>query len=437
MNNIETFLEYSKTIAITLLVTFIVLVTFLFSVQKNVYNDLDKSYEQEDAIEYYLVGVLIEKNKYLEQQDPKNYKINLKLGILYEITRDFKNSEIQYEKAISKAPFNEYKPISKLANLYIKEEKLEEAQQLIDEISDKPNKDLIRYKAEIYFKIAENYYNSGNYLIALTKYQKSLFYYERIHSSKAQEVKNSMASAYVYIAEDLIEKLKVEEATNALVTANSLVKAPILKYKLALLLIKTDPDSALKYFEEVFNEEPGIMDFDVYYSFLTSLSDAADKAGNIGESKLYSYKAKKFKEYFQANILSVDDTRIEMVQGKINPQTWSQKGDLSLNFQLKNTSKNDLNSFFAHVIFRDGSRAITDYTKQIADPKSPLKKDSLSPQIFIKVFKNKYDYNETSENITAEIYVSKTEDSYKIYLTTVPLKKTKKDKKAKPAAQKI
>jgi len=430
MSKLETFFEYLKTIALSILAMIIAMVIFLVIVQHNVYNDAAQKDAEDDTIEYYLIGILIEKNKYLERQYPKNYKINLKLGILYEINKDYTDSEAEYKIAISKAPYDQYKPVYKLAILYIKQNKLDKAQKLIDDIDDKPDKNLIADKAEIYFGIGEKYYNIGDYLTAIDKYQKSLFYYERIHSYKTEDVKHSLASAYVYLAEGDVKELKIEEAISSLLTANSLVDAPIIKYKLALLLIKDDPDAAYKYFEEVLKKEPGIVNFDVYYNFLMSLSKAADDAGNIAESELYSYKAKKFKEFFQKNILSVGDIRIEMAEGKMTTGRWSKKRNLNLKFQLKNTAANNLNSLFIHVTFKDGSETITEYSDQIIDENSPIKAGSIGPTININAVEKRTEIDKIPKPLTAELYVSKTENSYKIYLITVPIKEIKKVKKA-------
>jgi tetratricopeptide (TPR) repeat protein len=403
------------------------LISAMAYIQHNVYETTAIKEAKDDTVEYYLIGMLIEKNKYLETTEPNNYKINVKLGILYEIYKDSKNAEIQYKLAMSKAPYNEYEPVSKLSSLYIGQNKLYEAQKLMDDIKEKPDKKLIKYKAEIYFKLGEQYYNMGDYSTSIEKYQKSLFYYERIHSAKVEYLKECLASAYTYLAETYVDELKIQEAIEALLTANAYVDAPIIKYKLALLLMKNDPDSAYKYFQEVYKEEPSIIDFDVYFDFLTALSKAAEDIGNIAESELYSYKAKKFKEYFQANILSVDDVKVEMAEGAMKFNRWNKKCTLNLIFQLKNTSTNNLNSLFVYITFKDENGTITDYFNQIIDVKDPLKAGSISPIINIKTIKKQDKGEDIPSNIVAEVYVSKIENSYKIHLITLPIDEKKKE----------
>lgn len=429
MNKYNTFFEYLRTISLTILITFIVLLIAMAFTQHYSYEEAAIKEAQDDSMEYYLVGLLIEKNKYLEIKEPKNYNINVKLGMLYEIYKDPKNAEAQYKTAIEKSPYNEYKPISKLAKFYISQNKLEEAQKLMDELGEKPDKKLIKAKGEIYYRLGEKYYNSGDYLEAINKYQKSLFYYERIHSKKITTLKNSLASAYVYLAENYVDELKIEEAIESLMTASTYVDAPIIKYKLAILLIKNDPLMAYKYFEEVVKKEPSIINFDVYYNFLTTMSQAAASVGAMGESELYTYKAKKFKEYYQDNVLSVDDLKIETAEGKMTVNRWRKKCNLNLRFQLKNTSKDNLNSLFVYVIFKDKNETIAEYSNKIVDVKKPLKSGSIGPIINLKSFKKLDDFEQIPNYVVAELYVSKTEKSYRINLMTIPIENKTKEAK--------
>lgn len=427
MNKLHNLVEYLKTIAVTFFALAVILLGFLAIVQHNVYESTAQSEAENDSIEYYLVGILIEKNKYLEEQHPKDYKINLKLGVLYEIYKKYPEAEAQYKLAIQKAPFGVYKPTYKLACFYVSKNRLDEAQKLMDDISEKPDKLLIKYKAEVYFKLGEKYYSAGDYYTAIEKYQKALFYFERISAdSRIEDSKNALASSYVYLAEEYVDELKIPEATSALLTANSFVNAPIVEYKLALLLMKTDPDKAHDYFKAVLKKEPGIINYDVYYNFLISLSQAAASVGNTAEAELFQYEAKKFKEYYQNNILSVDDVEMITASGKMVTHFWSKKCKLNVQFQIKNTSKDNLNSLYVYILFKDEDGTVTDYLTQIINVKTPLKPGELSPLVSIKTFKKMAEYNNPPKNVTAEISVSKIENSYRILLATVPIQSNKK-----------
>ncbi len=422
--------EYLKTFILTIITMSIVLLIVFAFAQHSAYNNIINSQVQDDEIEYYLIGMLIDKNKYLEEKYPKNYKINLKLGILYEVAQNYSNSEQQYKMAMAKAPFDEFQPTYRLANLYIRLGKVNEAEELMAKIQERPNKALIKYKGEIYNKLGDYFYNNGDYKVAVEKYKEALFYYKILKSEEVKNINNSMASAYVYLADEEVYNMKIQEAIETLKAAMSIVDAPILKYKLALLLTQKDPDLAYKYFEEVFKKEPSIINYDFYEQFLLHRADEAFVQGKKAESDLMQYRAKKFKEYYKNNILSVDDVSIEYCEGNIIYNKWNKKYTVNLQMQLKNTSSRNLNSLFVQIIFKDEARQITDYFEQIVDKNSVLKAGSFSPIINIQTSKREFNREDKRKTITAEVYVSKLSNSYKLYLTTIPIKE-QKNKKAK------
>ncbi|HPT42034.1 MAG TPA: tetratricopeptide repeat protein [Candidatus Gastranaerophilaceae bacterium] len=425
--------EYLKTFLLTIVTMFIVLVVVFVFAQHSAYNSLINNQAQDDEIEYYLIGMLIDKNKYLEEKYPKNYKINLKLGILYEVAQNYANSEQQYKMAMAKAPFDEFLPTYRLANLYIKLGKINDAEELIAKIQERPNKALINYKGEIYNKLGDYFYNQGDYKVAIEKYEKALFYNKILKSDNIKNINNSIASAYVYLADEEVYNMKIQDAIETLKAAISLVDAPILKYKLALLFTQKDPELAYQYFEEVFKKEPSIINYDFYEQFLLHRADEALAQGQKAQSDLMQYRAKKFKEYYQNNILSVDDVSIEYCEGNIIYNKWTKKYTVNLEMQLKNTSQRNLNSLFVQIIFKDENREITNYFEQVVDKNSVLKAGSLSPIINIQTSKKEFNKTDSRKTITAEIYVSKLSNSYKLYLTTIPIKeqKNKSNKKTK------
>lgn len=434
MTKKDTFFEYFKTVVLTLLIMFFILLVMLFFIQRDVYEQKDREAASDEAVEYYLIGVLIDKNNYLQQLYPKNYKINFRLGILYEIYKDYKNAETNYKLAITKAPYEEYAPQYKLANLYILTNRLDEAQKLMDNISEKPDKKLIGYKADIYYKLGDKDYNSGDYADAIVKYEKSLSYYKVIKSDKIKMVENGIASAYVYLADEYIQNMQIEEAVNALVIANSIVNATILKYKLALLISVSNPMLAYQYFEEVFQKEPAIMSFSEYYNFLQGLADDAAIEGNNSQAELYRIKARKFKDYYENNILSVQDVSIEYADGEMILNRLFKKYNIEVEFRLKNSSDKDLRSLYLEVIFKDKGIIFDKYIQRVVIPEEPLVAGSSSPLIVIKTTKPQSFKNgaEDKQQVTAEIYTSKTLSSYKLLLATIDVNQVRKSKKRHP-----
>lgn len=422
INKIKTLIfSYLKTFILTIIAIFVTLAIVFAFAQYNAYNNIINTRIQDDKIEYYLIGMLIDKNKYLEEKYPKNYKINLKLGILYEIAQNYISSEQQYKMAMAKAPFDEFQPTYKLANLYIRLTRTSEAEELMAKIQERADKSLIKYKGEIYNKLGDYFYNCGNYRTAIEKYEKALFYYKILKAKEIKNLNNSMASAYVYLADEEVYNMKIQDAVETLKAAISIIDAPILKYKLALLLTQKDPELAYKYFEEVFKKEPSIISYDFYEQFLLHRADEALAQGKKSESDLMQYRAKKFKEYYQNNILSVDDVSIEYCKGNITYDKWKKKYTVNLEMQLKNTSLRNLDSLFIQIIFREENKEITDYFEQIIDKNSVLKTGSLSPVINIQMSKKEFNRDDKRKTMIAEVYVSKLSNSYKLYLTTIPI----------------
>lgn len=420
--------EYLKTMAITLLCVLLALLLLLAFVQYDVYEEQKKISAENEQIEYYLIGVLIQKNKYLETQNPDNYKINLRLGILYELDKKFKDAEVEFQKSISKAPYEEFKPQYKLANLYLRMSEYDKAENLMNSISERPNNKLIEYKGEIFYKLGDKYYNQGDYQNAIIRYEKSLSYFKAIKSSKIRLVENSIASAYVYLADNYVSEMQISDAINALEIANSIVKAPILKYKLAILLQQENPMQAYKYFEEVYKKEPALINYEEYSNFLYTLVDAAVAKGDIAEAELYRYKAKKVKEYYENNVLSIQDIAILEPKGEFFISKFFKKCHMNVEFRLKNNSDEEIKSLFITIGFKKDNQKIEEYYQQVIQPEIPLKPHSIGPLVNLNTIHKFAPKEDIPKQITAEITASKSENSYKLNLADINLTEIKKKK---------
>lgn len=424
--------EYLKIIAVTLLATFVLVIVLLGVVKHDVYNEqrnTSANSDDNEYVDYSLVGVLIQKNIYLEQQSPGNYKINLKLGMLYELKKDYDQAESNYKLAIDKAPYGEYFPQYKLARLYLSLGHLDKAQRVMDDINELPDKQLIKCKANIYKDLGDAYYNLGDYEDAIYKYQKSLSYWHIIKKEKEiNEVNSSLASAYVYMAEMSLAKMEPQNAISYFNLALSIVDAPILKYKLALLLMNEQPGLAYQYFDEVFQKQPEIINFDTYAKFLSKLSDEAAMVGETAQAQLYQFKIKKLKEYFNDNILSVKDISITDAHGIVYMNNIFKKYKVYLELKLNNTSKFDIDSLFVFVVIKDGGITIQEYSQQVADEKNVFKKGKPNRIVAMSISGDYKDVNKETlpGTLTADIYVAKTEKSCKLLLKTVDLAKEHK-----------
>lgn len=410
------FFEYFRTFLLSILGAFLFVLILSGIISRQVHSEQQAAKTQDDAIDKAFIGVLIDKNKYLESQYPQDYRYNLKLGELYEISKDYKNAELEYKKAMSKAPYYEYEPKYKLTLLYVSLNRMDEAENSVLSMEERPNKRVIEYKADIYTKLGDKYYSQADYDDAAVDYQKALFYYQTIRSPEADAIKGSIASSYVYLADEKVNKMQIADAIDYLQTAQSIIDAPIIKYKLALLYIKDNPELSYKYFEEVFQAEPEIINYDEYYKFLIYMNEKAIDAGDIADANLYFYRAEKIKEFYRTNILSVNDVVINYEKGKITLNKWTKKYKVNFQFTLKNISRSNIDSLFLEIAFKDKDKIVDSYTKQFIDKKEILGVGIESPIINIKTIVPQRKGDVFPKKLTAEVYVAKTEKAYKLLL---------------------
>lgn len=429
MMNKKAILEYLRTIFITMLTALFLVILLLGIIKHQVYSEQTAKKVEDNSIDYSLINLLIQKNQYLETQHPENFRINLKLGTLFEVQKDYSQAEKEYKLAAAKAPYGNFVSQYKLACVYLKINHLVDAQKVMDQIGELPNKKLIAYKGDVYEKLGDKYYNLGDYETAIERYQTSLYYYKIIKRKKEYKyLRDSLASSYVYLGEAYLDNMKLDEAISSLKMAVSLVDAPILKYKLAILLIGEDPDLAYKYFGEVFAKEPNIINYDTYNNFLAQYAQEAEANDEEAQAGLYRFKMKQLKEYFKSNVLSVNDVMVEDIYDKIVADNWRKQYKINLSFKLRNNSKNKIDSLYVYVVFKDKDRIIHEHEQHIVDDKTYLNAGSSTPLLGLKIPYEKTKADVDPKEITAEILVAKTDHNYKLLIKTVKIKEQVKKK---------
>ena len=137
--------DYVKTFFTTLFIVLTFGVLNIFYMIHSIFNVgvSTKTQNIDSAFEAYLVDMLIDKNEDFLKKDPQNYAIDMRLGILYSYKRNYIDAEKHFKNSIEKASVYDYTPSYQLSKMYIKLGRLQDAQQLMDKIGDKPNKRLI------------------------------------------------------------------------------------------------------------------------------------------------------------------------------------------------------------------------------------------------------------------------------------------------------
>lgn len=182
---------------------------FMLTAQHNDEKSFSKSYAFEYNSEY---GKAIAA---LQEINPDNYQVNLRLGWLYYLNKDYIRSETHYKKAVSQEPtsiearFGLVLPMSALSNwnnvlnVYIEILKLD------------PNNSIANYRtATIYFN-RKDYVNSAAYISKVIKmypfdYDSNLLY------GKILLAQNKTAEAKKHFEKALQYNPQSEEASNAL-----------------------------------------------------------------------------------------------------------------------------------------------------------------------------------------------------------------------------
>src|SRR5574344_1528408 len=363
----ESFIAYIKSILITLLCVFFSTISLLIFVGTDDFIDLNK------------------KNKYLVAENPNDFTINLQLGVLYEIKKDYIKAEEEYKQAVMKAPQGEDKPIFRLASFYANTGRLKLAENIFDGIKDKPQKTLIKQKAEFFNKLGDLYYELGSYNIALEKYTKSTNYCRGIKDKAYLEfVNKNIASTYVYLAQEYINNNQINEAVEYLKNCDKLVDSPIIKYQLALLLSEVYPQDAYEYFKKVLKEEPSLVNFDIYTKFLNEYAKIEEENGNIAQAKLLRYKAQKYEQFYEKNILLVNDVEVMLTKGYVFPNKRKRQYEITFAIKLRNNSSANIEDLFLTILLKDGDKLINQYKLHPIEKLNPLYKGYISHEIKIE-----------------------------------------------------
>lgn len=358
---------YIKTFFSTLGVVAIVVALCMFYSWCLIANDIKhpKVYKTVEELDYYLIDFLIEKNLYLLSKFPKNYGYNIRLGTLYGIKKDYYKSEQQFKIAVDKSPYMAYNARFKLANLYIKLNRLEEAQKLIDEVVDKADKKLIKGKGEIYKKIGDKLFEQDYFMIAATKYEKSVFYYKRYSKKKMQESQKLLSTTYEKIADMYVEKENFEDAIDYLEKANTLDEKSSVYYKLALLYVNTEPSISAKYLDYVLKNDPKMLDYYMYYDLLMQISEAEGELGNTAARDLFALKAKKFQQFAHESILYTDDILIDILDVKSSYIKKTEKLNLDVKFQLRNNSPFNIKTLNVEIRIKENNQIVEKIDKSL------------------------------------------------------------------------
>ncbi len=415
---------YLKTFAITffvvaVIVGFIIGITWLTIPYSIRYPKLSKSAAE---VDYYLIDFLIEKNQYLLSRYPKNYGYNIRLGTLYAIKKDYVNAEKELQIAVDKSPYMAYNARYKLATLYIKMNKLKEAQQLMDEITDKPDKKLIKNKGIIYKEIGNKLFEAELYPQAASKYEKAIFYLKRCDNREMEDTKIRLANCYEAMADIFVEKGIIEEAVYYLEKADELNDKAQINYKLALLYIDNNPRKSFELLEVVRKKAPEMLNYYMYYDLLMEMSESAEALGDKAEKDLFDMKAKRFKDFVSSNILYKDDIIVIISDINTNYNKANKTFDVDVKFQLRNNSPFNIKNLTAELVFKEKNHKVRTSSKQIFAYENIFPMGEQTSTIRLSTDLNEHNLNKSIDTLDVDFYLYKKEN-HKLLVKEFQIKK--------------
>ncbi len=377
--------DYLKTFLTTLFIVVMFGIFNIFYMIHNIFNDNVKSrYNVDAAFESYLVDVLIDQNIDLSKRYPKNYATNMRLGILYSYKRDYTNAEREFKNSVEKAVAYDYTPSYQLAKLYVKINRLQDAQDIMDNIGERPNKRLINFKGDIYNKLGEAYYNQGYYALSMVKYEKAMSYYQIISKKKLKETKGMYIVSCIALADNYVQVGKIDDAILSLEKAYELEPKNItLNYKLGLLYSDNDVQKAYKLLTFVNNEDPEIMNYDLYFDLINKIADLEAENGRPTEAELYRKKALQYQKFVKNNLLYDKDLFFDVMKLDVNNDIAAQEHIINLQFRLQNNSSLDISNLYVKAVFKDGDKIFQTSTQQLYDETRVFKAGVTTPPISI------------------------------------------------------
>ncbi len=399
---------YVSTILWTLLAACIFSGGIIYYAQYDVINNSSSNYN-EKVLNEYIRNTVIEQNINLEMNYPDDYRIDMHLGYLYNVIKEFDKAEYYYKKAVAKAPLNIYRPLYELAAFYIEQSRFDEAQEIIEEFPQIANPALIRYQSYLYRKKGDVYYSKQQYYYALKEYERARYYWTKLSRPGIKYMKSlntRLSETAVLLADIAVNSNQVEEAVHFLQVAEKVnPKDFIIRYKLALMMANTDPELSYKYFSKLFKEYPTQVDYTAYYDLLLKLVDIYEYEGDYNKAKLYEFRAKSLLDYVYINLISVKDVSFKMTDKVLYKV--GNKYKILLKFNIQNTSGMSIKDMKVEVIYKLGDTVIEKYNKTLIDSTNRLlPNDSINDIRIIPKTLRKYKSTEIP-NISAEIYLYK------------------------------
>ncbi len=421
MNNT---LSYIKTCVITFII--VVFLAFIPLILDNMFNinifylppKFSKEIYEENYIGYDLY-LLTEK----KLKNPKDYKVNLDLGKLYDELQLYNFAEKEYKEAIEKASWA-YEPKFKLARNYVQQKDYNLADVLVSQIEDTSYSVLVYNKAVFYEYLADALFQDKNYEKSFEYYKIAANYFSKIQN-EADRLVNKIVETGIKLADTKVENNLPEQAIDQFLLILQIKDLPIVKYKLALLYEESNPVRALQYMESVYKINPLIINYDIYRNLLRKLIYESYKENDYQKAELYSLKLDKLNNYVYKNYVMQDDFAISILDLNINNYFFGLVSRISFKFKIKNNMPISFKDLYITVSYISGDKEIYNKTINIIKKNKLIEPYSFSDAIKIdKIICNfKKDKKVNTKNARVRILIAKKQNKPKYSLGNIFISK--------------
>ncbi len=404
-------LSYIRTIIFTILFACVFTGGIIYRAQYDVINNSYSSYNDK-ALQEYIKNIVISQNQDLEYDYPDDYRIDIHLGYLHKVVKEYDKAETYYLKAVQKAPPGIYRALYELAAFYVERGRYDEVRDILDSFPQVHNTPLLKYQSYLYRKLGDAFYNEGQYGYALNEYEKSLYYWTKLKKPEKEyikEVNDSIYNAANRLADLCINNDRVAEGIAYLNQAEKAKPRDYnVRYKIALATAATDPERAYKYFEKLFKEDPTRVDYIAYKNILNDLIIKYESEGNEIKAKLFRFRAENLAEYVQTYLIYPRDLDFRLTN--VSLYRHGTKCKIFIKYNLQNVSENTIKYLVMDVIYKLDGQVIETYTEKIVDETdylyagSSIKDGTIIPKLY-----RKYKPEEIPK-LTAEIYMYKYPD---------------------------
>ena len=413
-------LGYGRTILLSF--TFAFIFTVLLSIHarcemiKNIYANQSEQIKFNEQI----ARQLIQSSDYMQDLKKKKYAVCMKVGNIYFMAGDYANAQIAYELALEKSKFSNYNCYYKLTKVLIAQNKINEAQELINSVKDISDKNLIKFKSRAYIEMGDKYYSNGKYLKAAKSYEIAEFYYSKFSKRDKVVVKsihNRIINAYMDAADLLAQSDLSKEAVKYLLRAHELSPDDFnIRYKLAIIYSDLDPLKSVSYFEQLVKEQPQNIDYAVVYKALVRTANIMDLEQKFIEAKRYRYKIHSLDLLVDNKVVYKNDVEVMLDKFIVKKSWFTYK--IENKYHIKNISKSDINNLSAEFVLRKNNKELERVMLKCVNKQNPLYSfGGVSNEINVKFHKHILTQSELSQYYV-DIYLYK-DARYKTLINTI------------------